>query len=304
MTVAISSGRGRKGNVARCLELIRSEVEEKLLEAGRVLVKPNMVTVRRQLAATHRDTLDAVLKFLRSIGDIEILVGEIPAIGSAEEGYRNYRYHEVCERYGAKLVDPSGECVEVRVFDSSLGELRAKASKLMLETPIISVAPAKTHDTVLVTLSLKNVAVGMLLKGEKQKIHQGYKAINLSIFRLSRLANIMLAVVDGYEAMEGEGPVSGTPVKWGVCVAGTSGAQVDSTVAWMMGVNPRQVGYLSYYEKLKLETLYPIVEVRGDPPEEHRRQFKLHPTHVRQLDWKLTDEEMEKVKPVLLDPAP
>jgi len=300
----VSAGRGRRGNIARCLELVRDEVEERLLKAGRVLVKPNMVTVRRQLAATHRDALDAVLEFLKSIGDLEILVGEIPAIGSAEEGYRNYGYHEVCEKHGAKLVDPSGEWVEVRVFDSSLKELRVKASKLMLETPVVSVAPAKTHDTVLVTLSLKNVAVGMLLKGEKQKIHQGYKAINLSIFRLSRLADIVLAVVDGYEAMEGEGPVSGDPVKWDVCIASTSAAQADSTAAWMMGVNPRQVGYLSYYEELGLETLYPMVELKGDPPEEHRRQFKLHSTHIKQLSWMLTGREVEKAKPLLLDKVP
>lgn len=72
--------------------------------------------------------------------------------------------------------------------------------------------PPKTHDLVIATLSLKNMAVGSLRT--KSACHAGYRGTNLNLYKLAPYVAPHLAVIDGYQGMEGNGPVSGDRVEW------------------------------------------------------------------------------------------
>ncbi len=65
----------------------------------------------------------------------------------------------------------------------------------------------------------------------KRPIHgSGYHAVNYNMAILARQLHPDLAVIDGYEGMEGNGPTQGTPIDHRVCVdkSGLAGCRQDS----------------------------------------------------------------------------
>ena len=131
---------------------------------SRVFIKPNMVSTSLQLAATHRDALHALLEFLRERYTGRIILGEgtgRPAV----EGYRNFGYQDLAKQYNMELVDLSleKEWVPVQVFDWNFRPITLRFSRLVAESDYrISITPPKTHDAVIVTLSIKNLVMGSL----------------------------------------------------------------------------------------------------------------------------------------------
>ena len=71
---------------------------------------------------------------------------------------------------------------------------------------LISAAKLKTQDTVVVTLSIKNMVMGSIYARDKIMVHQGYKYTNRNLAEMAGLVWPDLAVVDGLTGMEGNGP--------------------------------------------------------------------------------------------------
>ncbi|RME36682.1 MAG: DUF362 domain-containing protein, partial [Thermoflexia bacterium] len=325
--VALTRRETRRETVAAALEAIADQVD--LRGVRRVLVKPNFVTPDRQLAATHVDAVRAVLDFLRSRYSGPIIVAEGAARRDTWEAFTNYGYLSLLEEYGVVLMDLNGdETVPVTVYDRHWRPMTLQVARTVVEADFrISVCPPKTHDTVLVTLSVKNMAMGALvnpgavregaagalyragrrlptrLKGTKQTLspagshkiamHQGIPVINVNLALVARAVWPHLAVIDGWEGMEGAGPGHGDPVLWRVALAGTDALAVDALTASLMGVDPAEVGYLHYCGLLGLGEADPTrVRAVGDvPPEAVRRPFRLHPTADQQRRWRVPGAE-------------
>jgi uncharacterized protein (DUF362 family) len=165
--VALVKGDDRYGNIARALELIADQID--LRGKQRILIKPNFVTIGRPLAATHVDAVRAVLDFLRPRTSARITIGEGAALGDTLDGYRLYGYTGLAKDYDVDLVDLNrGEWVEAPVYDNRFKDIHLRVSKTVVESDLrISVGPPKTHDTVIVTLSLKNMVMGSLIRDQR-----------------------------------------------------------------------------------------------------------------------------------------
>ncbi len=338
-TVALTRRTTRRESVAAALEAIADRVD--LRGVRRVLIKPNFVSTRNPLAATHVDAVRAVLDFLRPRYEGPIAVAEGAALTPTRDGFRNYGYEPLVEEYGVTLLDLNAdETVEVTVYDRRLRPMRLQLARTAAEADFrISVCPPKTHDTVIVTLSIKNMVMGALVnphadrgaatgkggrlvvrlgrmapawlrgaplaervKGallggprgsQKMAMHQGIPVINLNLALVAPVVWPHLAVIDGWEGMEGAGPGHGDPVPWRVALAGTDPLAVDGLTAHLMGFDPAGVGYLHYCHLLGLGTAdLSQIEVVGDlRPEEAVRPFRPHPTVEEQRRWHLPDAE-------------
>lgn len=291
--VALIWGEDRYRNIRRALAAIGEDME--LAGKRRVLLKPNFVSVHKPLAATHVDAMRAVLDELRARGVENITLGEGPASGELQRGLENYGYLPLIEEYGLRVVDLNrDEGLEVEVWDRQLKPLRVRVARTVIESDYrISVGPPKTHDTVIVTLSLKNYAVGSLTSGHKGRIHQGYAAINLNLCKLAPLVAPHLAVLDGYRAMEGNGPNNGRAVDWRLAVASTDFVAADTVTCRLMGFDPDQVGYL-YYCRLKGygQGDMEAIEIVGNASlEQLQRKFQPHSSYQRQLAWRIPHPE-------------
>ncbi len=287
--VALVKGDDRYHNILQALESIADDIQLKGKE--RIVLKPNFVSVRKESAVTHAEAVRAVVDYLRSRGVREVTLAEGPASGLLQEALRSYGYLHLVREYGLKVVDLNrDEGVEVALYDRNLKPLRLKVARTIVESDYrICICPPKTHDTVLVTLGLKNMAVGSLVGGEKSRVHQEYPATNLNLYKLAPFVAPHLTILDGFQAMEGSGPTDGVLVDWRLAIASTDFLAADSIASQLMGFPLEDIGYLYYCAvrglgKAKLEDM----ELVGNATfAEVQRQFKPHPSTEEQMAWRI-----------------
>jgi uncharacterized protein (DUF362 family) len=274
----------------------------------RVVLKPNNVIVDKPLCASHADNLEGILEFLHSIGKTDIVIAESPANGSAMDGFANYGYDKLAAKYKVKLVNLDTEGYEV-VYVVNEKDMQPHAVRVatMLMDPknnfVISAAKLKTHDLVGVTLSLKNIVVGSGIKdsgaglnragsgggrSDKPIMHGGGTyGINYNLFALSAKLRPDLAVIDGYEGMEGTGPVNGTAISQKVCVASMDWMAADRVGVELMGVDIDKIGYLSYCIKAgdRGQGDLSKIEVVGGAIEDYAKTYQLPRTWEQITSW-------------------
>lgn len=277
--------------MAKALNLIAERID--VSKAENILIKPNFVTTHDQSAATHADAVRGVLEFLRERTSKPITIGESAALGRASQGYSNYGFLPLVKEFNVRLVDfDDGDYVEVEAFDKKFRPMSLHLSKTTMESDFrISVCPPKTHDNVVVTLSLKNIVVGSLQR--KRAIHQGYPAMNVNLYQMAKHVAPHLSLIDGYTGMEGNGPVGGKDVDMRLAVASTDFVAADSLAAHLMGFDPEKIGYLHYCNIGGLGTGdIDEMEILGESLQDCiGKKFKPHSGYKSQLEWQVAGVE-------------
>jgi len=326
--VALVKGDDRYANITQALELIAGDVA--VGQKHCILIKPNFVSTTRQLAATHVEAVRAVLEFLKSRTRAEIVIAEGAALADTFDGYRNFGYQALARDYHVTLVDLNREAwVPLMVYDRDLRPFAVRVARTVVESDYrISVGPPKTHDVVVVTLSLKNMVMGSVIREEtrgpgnarvlsslgsvipqsvkrsplyesmksrilgpfghsdKFAMHQGYPALNLNLYLMGRYVYPHLAVIDGFEAMEGDGPTFGDPVELRLAIASADFLAADTVATRIMGFDVNDVGYLHYCRRAGLGTGdLARIAILGAPLAESLRPFKPHSTIAAQRAW-------------------
>jgi len=103
-TVSLARAGSRYDSVTRCLEQVRSEIDATASGRRRFLVKPNIVSVTRELATTHLDAVRAVIDQISHLGPKHVVVGE-GSTGGTWTGFSNFGYTRLAKDYGVELVD-------------------------------------------------------------------------------------------------------------------------------------------------------------------------------------------------------
>ncbi|HIF11498.1 MAG TPA: DUF362 domain-containing protein [Dehalococcoidia bacterium] len=281
--VSLVSGADRTSTVPEALALISDQVQ---IPDRPVLIKPNFVSTLNQLSATPVNAVRSTLTFLKGKGVNEFTIAAGPAIGSADDGFNNYNYRPLADEFSVTWLDlNTDETVKVAAFDDKLNAQYLNMSRTMSESYVVSVTRTKTHNNVVVTLGLKNILVGTLAgKSEKEKIHRGSKAINLTLAKMAQHIAPDLTVLDGTEGMQGNGPVSGDPIDSRITLASAHSIAADVIGLQAMGYRLDQVGYLRYAMELRRLTLDDI-EVVGERVEDVKIDFRPHDNIASQLTW-------------------
>jgi uncharacterized protein (DUF362 family) len=304
--VALTAGNERAANTFAGLKFFEKDIARAI--GGRpVVIKPNTVAIDIQLSATHAETIEGILEFLKSIGKLQnAMIAESAANGPALEGFSNFGYTRLAAKYGVKLVDldESGHAT-VHVFDEKdFRPHAARLSRLLLDpkTFVISAAKMKTHDRVVATLALKNIVFGAPVKDpgftftpkskpgtktDKPICHgSGFRGINYNLFALAQRLHVDLAVIDGHDGMEGNGPTRGSAVDHRVCVVSPEWLAADRVAVELMGIDFAKVGYLNYCGQAGMgETDLKKIEVLGEPVTRHVKRYKLADNFEKQLIW-------------------
>lgn len=304
--VALTTGTDRAAMAFAGLQPFGEELK-RAIGSRRVVIKPNNVAIDTPLCATHADTLRGILEFLRSLGKLEnAIIAESAAGGPTFEGFDNYRYSPLAGEYGVKLVDLDQDELELlHVFDEKdfhPHPMRACRTLLDPNSFVISATRFKTHDRVVATLSLKNIVVGAPIKdagfrwgrsskpgakNDKPIVHgSGFRGLNWNLFALAPRLHPHLAVLDGVEGMQGDGPVGGSPVDHRVCVVSPDWLAADRVAVELMGIPFEQVGYLNFCAQAKLgEADLAKIEVVGPEVKDHIKPYQLHRNITQQLVW-------------------
>jgi uncharacterized protein (DUF362 family) len=111
---------------------------------------------------------------------------------------------------------------------------------------LVSMPKIKTHHWSGVTLSMKNifgVVPGARYGWPKNILH--WRGIQESILDLCATVPIHFVIADGIVAMEGNGPLNGTPRPLGKIVLADDPVAADATCARLMGFEPERIGHIS-----------------------------------------------------------
>ena len=134
--------------------------------------------------------------------------------------------------------------VPLKANYSGLGELWLPRSVLASDI-IVSMPKVKTHHWAGVTLSLKNmfgIVPGIKYGWPKNLLH--WSGIHESILDICASVPIQFVIADGITAMEGNGPLQGSPRNMGKVVLADDPVAADATCARLMGFDPARVEHI------------------------------------------------------------
>jgi uncharacterized protein (DUF362 family) len=277
MVSAISSRvavvKGERGHepVFRALDLI--DYKGALSSYKTVLIKVNFITTKTwdTGATTDPIVVEAIIKKLQTL-PVKICVVESDAtMTNADKAFEATGMKEMADRYNV-------ECLNLRHVEDKvkidIPEGKALKSitvpRIVTESAVISAAKLKTHGSTKVTLGMKNM-FGLLPDKFKGKYHM--MGISKVIVDLNSVIKPVLTVIDGFVAMEGMGPVSGSPVQMNLVIAGRDVVATDATASRIMGFDPQEIAHLRMAFEKKLGEMN-NVEILGESISNVRREFK------------------------------
>jgi uncharacterized protein (DUF362 family) len=301
--VALIQGQERRKIVHDALVAIDDQVRPGLQRKKYVVIKPNGLGSRNPLAATNADTLRGILDYLAPRFKGPVVIAESSSDDTLEM-YESHAYNRLPAEYGEaklSLVDLNREAkyeiIPLVDFDLHVRPVRLAARLLDPDAYVICSAIMKTHNTVVATLSVKNMVLGAPLhsaRGEtppwsdKRKYHVGLRQTHYNMLLTAQKLqpNWGAALIDGFEGMEGNGPGAGTPVPSRIAIASTDYIAADRVALEAMGIDARWIGYLVYCGQVGLGQ-YDLtkIDVLGAPIASVKRNYKLHPDIQRELLW-------------------
>ena len=301
-TVGIGTGSNRRENVRTAVE--RSAPQLASLMREKVMLKPNFLSGTNPVVCTHPDAVRGVLDVIMTLPDRprRILIAEGGNETVPGECFRHMGYADIPDEYDLpiELVDLNQETrwrnTRVYMVDGTWTTVRMP--RTVLDCPcVISVAVAKTHDGAMVTLALKNLIMGTILKKDRIKVHgytthhdrhhpQEARALSRNLIRLARHLYPHYSVVDGTVGIQGNGPGGTDTVPLGLAAAGEDTIAVDAVISKAMGFEPLEVGTVFYGDAIGLGVGdLARIRVAGGRLDEHALSFKGHESIDLQRQW-------------------
>jgi uncharacterized protein (DUF362 family) len=314
--VSVATGNDRADLTFQALKPFAEQIKA-AIGNRRVVLKPNNVLIYVPLCATHVETLRGVLEFLKSIDKLgNVIIAESSASGSTLTGFDNYGYNRLLSQYPVKLVDLDSEPYGV-MYVTDERDFRphlVRVSSIITDpnSYVVSVARMKTHTSVGVTLSLKNIVFGAPIKDAgftlftedrrftdapvqskpgttsyKRLLHgSGVHGVNFNMAMLAQQLHPALAVIDGFEGMEGNGPTLGTPIDHRVCVVSQDWLAADRVGVELMGIDFSKIGYLSHCAQMGLGNAdLSKIEIVGANLKDHIKPYKLPDNFAQITSW-------------------
>ena len=284
--VALVKGDDRKANIRQALELVSDDID---LKGRRPVIKVNFVSTYLPLSATHPDAARAVVEFLRDRGEKDIAVAEGATLGTTSRGFREYGYLDLAKEYDLELIDlnepDSWKMVFVMHPDMKPHPVKLAQTMVDPNNYIISVTCMKSHLQVGVTLTAKNVIMGAIMIMDKVRMHPteaGNRMLDYNLFTVMQHLHIDLGVLDGFEGMEGDGPLRGEPVDHRLALAGTDYLAVDRVGTEVMGADFDNIRYLNYLWDWGFgEGELSNIRVLGETIENCRKQYRMAPRFLK-----------------------
>ena len=225
----------------------------KIIPRGsRVLIKVNLTSEdnlwERGILTSPLFTR-ALVEEVQKAQPAEVIIAEGTAVGQdTKKAFAANGYPEVARATGTRLLDLyDGEYEEVKTAPGGiLGTVRI--SQEVLKADFFINAPVlKTHFASTLTAAMKNLK-GTTTYDEKKRFH--YLNLNQAVAELNQVLKPNLIVIDGTIAMEGDGPIAGTPVGLDMVMAGTDAVAVDTICARIMDIDPEEVAPLAWAKKM------------------------------------------------------
>ncbi len=226
-----------------------------MIRGRRVLLKPNLVEPSR--ARPHMTTHPSVV-----LAAVEVFQrwGATVVVGEAPGHVRDSRMALYESGLGPALDFERVEFADLNYDDVVSVGNAGRASRLasfyfprtIAEADlIVSMPKLKTHHWVGMTAAMKNmygVLPGIVYGWPKNVLH--HAGIPQTVFDISASLPQTIAIVDGIECMEGDGPILGSVKSLGLIAVGLNPTAVDATCARIIGLEPSRISYLKLARRI------------------------------------------------------
>lgn len=275
----VSDAMNREAVIGGVMETLNAlqPAPQRIKRGAHVVIKPNLTADTRlwqEGIVTSPHTVEGIIRYVQQAKPAEIIIAEATACGlDNKKAFRENGFEEVASRTGARIVDLYDEEFVPIPVRNGMAVKEIKVAKRVMEADfLINVPTMKTHVATGVSLCLKNLK-GVLPENEKRRSH--FLGVNKFVTDLNSIVKPHLCVIDATVAMEGDGPMQGTPVHLGVLLAGTDPVATDLVATRVMGLDPWQFKCFNYARQQGLGVWNDAdIALTGVPLDKVRREFQ------------------------------
>lgn len=311
-TVIFRTGKDRRQTITNALSPLQKKIAE-AIGNRQVIIKVNCGALEPQYAhcSTHVDQIRAILDVLSPVYDRQILISEGTAsmMSSIFPAYENYGYLPLQNEYpNINFIDANDQHTNrlfIRAAKQHPVPINVNAQYMDPDVFLISAARLKTHNCVVGTFSMKNVVMGSPQcrywqqkspdKSDKPKMHGGTglpegasgRELSYNMFTLA-LAGVRpdLAVIDGIQAIQGNGPWNGEIIEHDVAIASTDFVAADRLCTELAGIDPFYMKYLEWCGDAGIGN-WDLLKIYVDGPnyQNHIIKYTLNKNIESQIAW-------------------
>ena len=241
MSVAIQKGREIKTNLKKIFD------ELAFKPGKRVYVKPNLSGRDPVLPGenTSVEIMDALIEILNEF-DCEIIIGHGALLGSDDyvtsfsDTIKWAGFEKYMRMKKVRIINLDDlERTEIRI-DEMTFHLPLDFLKNEIDT-YINLAKIKTHMETIVSFSLKN-QMGLPSPADRVMMHK--TDLEMTIAKLALHCKPDINILEGFPAMEKNGPHHGEPVDLKYLVAGDDMVELDSFMCRLLKIDPKNVPHI------------------------------------------------------------
>ena len=272
-------------SIRRTIKLLEFDLSS--VRGKHVLLKPNMLAAYPPAMAvtTHPEFVAAAGRIFKGAG-ATVWVGDSPnGVQSIDSVWKTTGIGEACRR--EELIEKPFEPAGSIERDGFL------ISRVAIEADLIINLPKfKTHSLTVMTLAVKNM-FGCICGIQKSAFHQrhpGAYDFSRTCVRIAQAITPALSIVDGIEAMEGNGPSAGQVKQLGVIAAGSDMYALDWALCQLIGLAPMELDTTRAAIEMGLWRESDAIEIVGDPMAKLRPESFLLPATYRTgaRNWRLS----------------
>ena len=207
--------------------------------ATRVLLKPNLISVRHgTLACSEAAVILAVADWFLERG-VHVSLGDSPAFGTAHHALSKLGITDQLHRRGVQILDFK-DAVSLQLPSGIRLGIAREAMECDL---LVNIPRVKAHGQLLMTMAVKN-CFGCVAGMRKPWLHMAHGGshghFSAILTELLEVLPPTLSLLDGIVAMSDTGPIQGKPCPLGVLGASMNPVALDTAFYAIVGVDPHR----------------------------------------------------------------
>jgi uncharacterized protein (DUF362 family) len=221
-----------------------------------VFIKPNLTWSVHQFGVTTTPLMiQTVIEVISPLVK-RLIVGESGGGNyqfSGEASLRNHGIYDVAQRFSNVEVVDLAKLPRTRVTESVCGKtVWVELPDLLLDDVdcLISVPVFKTHAMTVGTFSIKNL--WGCYSDQMRLMH--HKNLDYKLPLISKALKNRVQIIDGFWALDGHGPMEGTPVATNKMLIANNPVAADATAAYLMNLDVSKIRHVQVAEQFGLGT--------------------------------------------------
>jgi predicted dehydrogenase/uncharacterized protein (DUF362 family) len=198
-----------------------------------VVIKPNVCYPKNieNMITTDLRVIETVINLAKEKTKDVLVVESDSHSGTAEKRVIGTGVMDVVRKCDAEFLNLSRDDTE----EHKVADLTIQIPKTVLSADyFINLPKVKTNDLVQISVAMKNM-FGIIASKRRSQFHSRLADV---LVYLNQVVRQDLVVADGIVAMEGLGPIRGSPVNLGLIITSKNPVAVDAACCYIMGFNP------------------------------------------------------------------